>query len=549
MTAPRFRLRRPLTILCLLMTASLCSAQTKPAPKGGAVNIQQLCQQVSSTLQQIRGWYNANKGSKPDLPVPPATVPDCSECGAPGNHTPNQDKIDAYIQQLGQPETGYIDQLGDLIGEIKQALGAPPDLSKIPASQSACAADMNLDNILTLMQQLTKRVFDAKVLPSYDKFHGNKQYTMALVPMLCYYCKVYAHIVGYTEGNSGGIGGYQSLNDDNYLKLQQADQDANQLIGDYYTYYLDELYKHFNYSLYPNLMWEGRQYLLSGYHDDNLENKVYDYINRGISFMHFKLKLEFKETSRIDHYTMKGETTVRCRLSSDTTETCYLFEGMDRQGLTLKLDDIAYTIPGATADYTGPRQSDNPFIIRISLCEGSPMLHLIFTSFGITGQMTVHTPNGDAVVPSNLRPLTYFMPDLATAEKKKEEQTKLADDFKANKEKYKAAMMEWASHRGDTKFPSTPAGQKDWALILEFEHQTGVQTHLLDGVTGKPPAAPVNTGNNKLLTFDMPLQFSNQAIDYSNSVQVGDNHYEVRITLEEKKDASDNISPPAVPAN
>jgi hypothetical protein len=529
----------------LLLAVAVCEAQPKPAPKGGAANstIQKICQDATSTLNEINTWYKANKNSKPDLPVPPATIQDCSECGTEGNHTPNEDKIDAYLKQLGQPEGDYIERLNDLVVEIKQALGAPPNTGLIPANMSGCAASIDLNNILTLMQNLMKHLFDTKVLPSYNKFNGNKDYTDALESMLSYYSKTYATIVGYMEGNSNGDLGTISLNDDNYLKLQQAQEDFNQLVNAYYTYFLDQLYGKYHFNLYPNLMWEARRYLLTGFHDATLENQVYDFVNRGISFMHFKLKIEFEETSPICHYKMVGETKVRCRMSLDTTKTCYLFEGMEPNGITMKMDNITYTIPGATADYTGPRQADNPFIIRVNLCEGSPILHLIFLKFGITGQMTAHTPNGDAVADAAMHPTGYFAPDLAAAEKRKDDQQTLVDDLKSNKEKYKAAMMEWASHRGDADFPTTPAGKKDWALILQFEHETGMQTHLLDGVSGPAPAAS-STLNNKNFTFDMPLQFSKQAITYTNTAEFGKIHYNVKVTLEENQDASDNLTPP-----
>ncbi len=541
------RLHRIISVCLLLLAAGCtCEAQTKAPPKGGATNnsIQKVCQDAASVLNEVNTWYKANKNNNPDLPTPPATIQDCSECGTEGNHTPNQDKEDAYVQQLGQPELGYIQRLGALNIEIKEALGTPPNTGMIPANMSGCAANINLDNIQTLMQNLMKHLFNTKVLPSYNEFHGNKEYTDALVVMLCYYCQRYRSIVGYEAGSSTGDGGTISLNDENYAMLQQADIDVHQLIGDYYTYYLDQLYSKFHFNLYPNLMWEAREYRLSGFHDATLENQVYDYVNRGISFMHFTLKIEFEETSPICHYKMEGETKVRCRMSMDTTESCYVFEGMEPNGITMKMDNIAYTIPGATADYTGPRQADNPFIIRVNLCEGSPILHLIFLKFGITGQMTAHTPNGDAVTDAAMHPTGYFAPDLATAQKRKDDQQAMVDDLKSNKEKYKAAMTEWASHRGDANFPTTPAGKKDWALILQFEHETGMQTHLLDGVTGTAPAAS-STLNNKNFTFDMPLQFSNQPINYTNTAEFGKIHYNVKVTLEEKQDASDNISDPA----
>jgi hypothetical protein len=538
-------LHRTLSIFVLLLAVAVCEAQPKPLPKGGAANtgVQSVCQDAASTLSEIKAWYNANKNSKPDLPTPPATIQDCSECGTEGNHAPNDDKINAYLDQLGQPEAGYIKRLSALIGEIKQALGAPPNTGMIPASMSNCAANVNLDNILALMQNLMKHIFDAKVLPSYNKFHGNKDYTDALGSMLVYYSREYANLVGYKEGNVSGDLGTESLNDENYLKLQQVEEDYHQLMGDYYAYFLDQLYGKFHYNLYPSLMWEARRYLMNGFKDASLENDVYGFINRGISFMHFKLKIEFEETSPVCHYKMEGETKVRCRMSLDTSKTCYLFEGMEPKGLTMKMDDITYTIPGASADYTGPRQADNPFIIRVNLCDGSPTLHLIFLKFGITGQMTVHSPNGDVVADAALHPTGYFTPDLAAAEKRLSDQQALADDFKSNKEKYKAAMMEWASHRGDANFPTTPAGKKDWALILQFEHETGMQTHMLDGVSGPAPAAS-STGNNKLFTFDIPLQFSKQAISYTNTALFGNIHYNVKVTLEQKQDPSDNISQP-----
>ncbi len=546
-------LSRSIACGCLLLFAHWCKAQ---APRGGGIppkgssaynSIQKACRDVTAIRNEVTAWWNANKDSKPALTIPPATVLDCSECGVEGHHTPNNDKIDAYVQQLGQPELGYIQKLGNAITEAKKALGTPPNLGNIPLEFGECAMEMDVEGMFKMMQELTKRIFDTKVLPSYDKFGSNKQYTWALVVMLSYYSKTYTYIVGYTEGNISSAAGTTSLDDDNYLKLRQADKDAMQLISDYYTYYLDQLYKSHHYNLYPNLIWVGREYLMTGNNDYTLENDVYGYINRGISFMHFTLKVEFEETSPVYHYKLKGEANVRCRLSMDTTESCYLFEGMSRQGLTQKMEDVAFTIPDATADYTGPKQADNPFIIRMNLCEGAPMLHLIFTGFGIAGTMLVHTPAGAMTSPAPFHPLGYFVHDLATAEKRLDDQQALADDFKANKDKYKAAMMEWSAHRGDPGFAQTPQGKKDWALILQFQHQTGIQTPFLNGVSGTPPPAPTNAGNNKVMTFDMPLRFASDALDYTNSVTLGDIQYKVKITMTQKNDPSDNLSPPKAP--
>jgi hypothetical protein len=263
------------------------------------------------------------------------------------------------------------------------------------------------------------------------------------------------------------------------------------------------------------------------------------------------------------------------------------------------MDQIAITLPGATAEYTGPNQANNPFIIRVNLCNGLPVLHLIFTEFGIKGDMIVHANGHETTGPAPMQPLGYFMPDIATAEKRGEEQKKLNTDFQSHRSEYESAMKEWAAHRGDPDFKNTTQGKKDIALILQFEHETGLKTPLLNGYTGessstssqnaaqnaekykqirekiaamteknkanpnypgqqkdmqeildlqkamaqKTPAGNV-TGNNKLMTFDMPLKFAKQAISYENSVELGGKiHYHVTVTLEESPDKRDNMPP------
>src|ERR1700743_3216716 len=100
---------RLLIAVSLLLIATTAEAQTGPAPKGPPAkgssaynNIQKACRDVTAVRNEVSAWWNANKGSKPDLPVPPATIPDCSECGVEGHHTPNDDKMNAYVQKLGQ---------------------------------------------------------------------------------------------------------------------------------------------------------------------------------------------------------------------------------------------------------------------------------------------------------------------------------------------------------------------------------------------------------------------------------------------------------------
>jgi hypothetical protein len=162
-------------------------------------------------------------------------------------------------------------------------------------------------------------------------------------------------------------------------------------------------------------------------------------------------------------------------------------------------------------------------------------------------------------------------------------------------------MKEWMAHRNDPDFKNTSQGKKDIALTMQFEHQSGLKTPLLNGYTGQTTSketkiadqykadqykimrekikamtekskndphypgqqkdmqeildmqkalasnttATTATGNNKLMTFDMPLQFSKQAVNYENSAVLGGTiHYHVTVTLEETPDKKDNIQPP-----
>jgi len=505
------------------------------------------CKQSTPVLHQIYEWIAAHKGQKPDLPPPPPTIPDCSECGREGHHTPNQDKIDAYIKKVGEPEIGYVKQLLDIEHQMYMIFGMPVTPANLPLDLGYCGLYLDGKKMDDDVRWLMDRVLLQKVIPSADKYQSIKGDIPALTQLIPYYCKAYAAIVGYEQGNVGGVAGYQSLDDQRYRNLQSAEQREFDLFKSYYNYFIRQLYDKYQYSLYPSLMDVARMYLQMGFHDDKLENDVYTYINEGISFMHFKMKIEFEETGPSYHYVLKGEKLVRCRLLPDTTNTCYTFEPGDGKGFPLKISDISLQFPNVTTDYTGPKEVENAFIIRMNLCDGSPIFHLVFTTFGLKGTMVIHSPAGDLTSVTPFHPEGYFMPNLGAAEDRKEQQEKYAADFKANMGKYKSAMMDWAAHRGDKNYASTPQGKKDMALIMQFQHETGMQTPFLNGVQGThTSAAALPTGNNKLFTFDMPLHFSRQAIDYEHDAELGDKvHYHAHVTLEETPDNRDNIKPPA----
>jgi hypothetical protein len=504
------------------------------------------CNSSTEALHTIYQWIEAHKGQKPDVPTPPPTIPDCAECGVENHHTPNQDKIDAYIKKLGQPEMDFVNQLLEIAHTMAVTFGDPPRTTLVPQDLAPCAYYLQPDKITASVRFLMDRVLLDKVIASCDKYKGIKEDIPALEQLVPYYCQTYAYIVGYTQGNAGGIGGYHSLDDQRYNNLQEAGSRYADMVKAYYDYFITGLYDKYQYSLYPNLMFIARQYLLSGYHDDRLENDIYGYINRGIAFMHFRLKIEFEETGPTYHYSLKGEKMIRCKMLPDTTSTCYSFEDEDGRGIPMQLEDVSFTIPNVAADYTGPKQANNAFIIRMKLCDGQPVFHLVFTTFGLKGTMVLHTQAGDVTTLAPFHPEGYFMPDLATAEKRKDQQEKLGDDFKANMDKYKAAMIEWASHRGDPNFANTAAGKKDMALIMQFQHQTGVQTPFLNGVQGQAAATHASvTDNNKLFTFDMPLHFSKQALEYEHTAGTGDKvSWQVKVKLEETPDNRDNLPVP-----
>jgi hypothetical protein len=518
----------------------------KPGNKSNGAAATKWCQQNTSVLHDIYDWISAHKGQKPDLPPPPPTVPDCSECGREGHHTPNQDKIDAYIKKVGEPEMTYVSQLLNIEHQMYVIFGSPVDITRVPNNLGYCAFYLDGKRMDDDVRWLMDRVLLQKVIPSVEKYQGVREDILALFQLIPYYCKAYAGIVGYEHGNVGGVAGYQSLDDDRYKNLERASDKEGDLFKTYYDYFIRQLYEKYQYSLYPSLMDISRQLLLMGYHNDKLENDVYGYINQGISFMHFKMKIEFEETGPLYHYKLKGEKIVRCKLLPDTVNTCYSFEPEDGKGFPLKLDDISIQYPQVTVDYTGPKEVENAFIIRMNLCEGSPVFHLVFTEFGLQGTIVIHSPAGDVTSGTPFHPGGYFMPDLATAEDRKDQQEKYAAGFKANMDKYKSAMMDWAAHRGDKNYATTPQGKKDMALIMQFQNQTGMKTPFLNGVQGiQTSAGALPTGNNKLFTFDMPLHFSKQAIDYEHDATLGDKiHYHAHVTLEETPDDRDNIKPP-----
>jgi hypothetical protein len=588
-------------LVCITLTLAF---SFKSIAQGGDPGDQKLntlvrdfCKKNTPVFDKIDAWIKSQKGNKPALTAPPAVEYDCSECGTENHKNVNVNKIDAYIKQLGKPESGYISQLIDIEHQLLLLTGDHPDYNSLPKDILNCITHLSQEAIEKDIKTLMNRIFDDKVKETYYKFSNETKYAWALINTLSYYIRYYIAVVGYSHSSSSGNGSTEIKDDRGYINMQIADDLLASLYEKNYLYYKDQLFKQYHYNIYPNLMPLSRDYLLEGGHDNKLENDVVGYINEGISFMHFKLKLTFEETGPEWHYTMKGETLLRCNLVPDTAfyTWCYVFEPTNGKGLTMKMDNVAITPPGATADYTGPNETDNPFIIRVNLCNGSPVLHLIFTTFGIKGQMIVHADGKDITGPAPWQPMGYFAPDLASAQKKLAEQKDLANDFKSHESEYKAAMQEWAAHRNDPGFKNTSQGKKDIALIMQFQHQTGVQTPYLNGYTGqKTPSSSQNmdqykqmqakinemkkksagdpnyegqqkdmqeiqdmqkaimqnssaanvTDNNKLMTFDLPLHFSKQAINYENSADAGGKiHYHVIISMEEIADNRDNIQP------
>ena len=563
----------------------------------------EFCQKNKPTFEKIDSWIKAQKGKKPTLAVPPAVELDCSECGTENHKDINENKIDDYTKQLGKPESDYITQLLEIEHQLPLTIGDPPDYNNMSQDVVNCFKQMSAVKIEDDVKALMNRIFDDKVIAAYNKFSGEIKYGWALINTIEYYTRYYVRVLGYDHSVSGGVAGFEEKKDQGYINMQKADELVENLYKRNYTFYQDQLYKQYHYNIYPNVLPVAKTYLLVGGHDQKLENNIYDYINESIAFMHFKLKLNFEETGPNWHYKIKGETMVRCRLVPDTSSYtwCYVFEPMDGKGLNMKMDNISITLPGATAEYIGPNEADNPYIIRVNLCNGSPVLHLVFTTFGIKGDMILRADGKETTVPAPMQPMGYFIPDLATAQKKLAEQLNLLNDFKAHKSEYEAAMKEWMAHRNDPDFKNTSQGKKDIALTMQFEHQSGLKTPLLNGYTGQTTSketkiadqykadqykimrekikamtekskndphypgqqkdmqeildmqkalasnttATTATGNNKLMTFDMPLQFSKQAVNYENSAVLGGTiHYHVTVTLEETPDKKDNIQPP-----
>ncbi len=550
----------------LLLTLSLVS-HLRTSAQGAAPGNKTLedvqrefCQKYAGSFDNIESWIRENKGKKPELAVPPAVELDCSECGTEHHRNISQNKIDEYIRQLAKPESDYITRLNEIERAQGMAFGMPPDYAQLPPDLVKCARHISQEAIENDKKALMNRIFDDKVRETVYRYENEPRYAWTLINTVCYYIKYYINILGYSHLYGSGPAGITERNDQGYVNLQFADEYALKLYEKNYSYYKKQLYEQYHYNIYPNLMPIARDYLLNGGHDEKLENNLLEYINESISFMHFKLKIHFEETGPAWHYTLKGETVLRCRLVPDTAfySWCYAFEPADGKGLKMKMDNIAITPPGATADYIGPNEADNPFIIRVNLCDGSPILHLIFTRFGISGQSVTHVEGKDVTGPAPMQPLGYFVPDIATANKKLEEQKELANDFKSHMSVYETAMKEWASHRNDANFKNTPQGKRDYALILQFQHQTGVQTPFLNGYGGQNTTKPAQsmagpqktyssdaTGNNKLFTFDLPLHFSKQAINYDNTADFGNKiHYHVTITMEETPDKRDNIKSP-----
>ncbi|MFL5741916.1 MAG: hypothetical protein ACJ75B_16960 [Flavisolibacter sp.] len=524
--------------LCLTVSAVVNTvfAQLNNNDAKMHAGIKSNCESLRPQFEKIKAWVNAHKGSKPEIPVPPVLDPDCVACrDTMGYEDKNQSIIDSFNARAQQPEISMIKMIMDIARE-KALVGEGGNIfpgDHLPNKGNyPCYDEMQDGDLMSFLEFLGNRL-QYKATAMLLKYKASPQY---------FY---------------GGLSFYLgTIRQSALLGLSYPDvanPDLREWTMNYYNKFQERLLQQYQYQLYPEMLSLPRQMALLGLDLDyrKLTKKEEEYsitnvdgaieaMNKAITFMHFKLKMEIKANGHGDNGAqlsciMSGETEIRCVKYG----SCYVWEGEEGDMIKFTVKELIFENSSGILVYQGPREFMNPFKLSVDLCGENPEFALDIQSFGPPEEnYKVSKPGGESEdlkldgIISNL--FSSIMGDQAIERFKKME-SQQSSGLEAELE---GIAQRHEAHKNDPGYSKTEQGKKDLKRWKQLQKQFGMENGQQPDVTTEMTKirTEFKTGNS------MPVDETVKAkLLTSHSGGAGWDYATLILTLEEFPDTRDNL--------
>ncbi len=479
-------------ILCvpLLLLHLLSSAQTGESAREKALKdvVNNNCNKLIQEYNDMLFAINVMKKNKPQIPVPPVLDIDCHDCKEQGYKDKNQPIIDAFVKKSIQPESNFIGTLLKILRDKTILLNgnfSPGNTSLIPDSYGnsnsySCLNYFKDDEIKEMMLFLEDRMHD-KISMMLNKYKDQGEHFIAGAAL---YLNVSRNLslLGYDDGKN------TPFDELAYWCTQ------------YYEKTRNRLFNQFQYQLYPGFFYIPRNMMLLGVDESyfaerklsydgnkyNLENEdgVIKAWNHAISFMHFKLKINYsgiglsKNGNKVN-VRFNGEALVRCRVDGSHQKPCYTWETEDGN-MTFYVQQAEFHVfqnandPVVTT-YRGPEKFTVPVKFNINMCDKTPVFRMFFDRLWPEEEHYYNNHEGMISTPMLYRLVnaTIGKANTGSIEKEVTEMKKKAAAGKYSEAEMEAWNQRMEAHGNDPNYFKTTQGKKDLAMAQQLRKQYG----------------------------------------------------------------------------
>lgn len=486
--------------------------------------------------QQVKSWYEANRHTVPDIPLPPVIDPDCIECQDGDTPDRNQSIVDKFNDQAMQPEGQIIKQvLG--IARTKELMGAGGNILPGDNYQNERHAP-NMDKIddytLQRILKLAEQRLEKKALGMVSKYKSTSVYFLG---GLNFYLSTYRNLL---------LLGYYTQ--DNALD----NPDFKQWAKTYFDKNTDRLINQYRYNYYPGLLYAPRQAALmgidlSGHRFKMPDNRPFTiisgddgvrFVNQLRTFMHFKLKIKMEANGHSEsgplHASISGEAELYCKLSETAGgQSCYQWVSDNDNMIKCTVDDITFANHDGQMIYKGAKEFFNRFTLSIGLCEKEPQFIMALDEFG-PGPEQYSVPDGGGgqkdlelePVDERIIPALYMAIMTDAAEKRFSGMESLQSEMES-------LAQRGAAQAADPNYAASAQGKQDLQRMKDIKKQLGIGDNngLIEAMT--KVVIPFKLGSAK------PVD---QRIESKKLSATGWDAASITITMEQFSDSKDNFT-------
>ena len=453
-----------LASIFLAFSDTVCGQARTTAQKGLDDKVAKNCVEYKKEVDAIKIWIAAHKNTKPAIPVPPVVDPECHDCNEVNPTDQKQAIIDAFNNKSKQPEADMITTLLKIEREkslLTSDNNTSPQNTQGSASSNsgmACLYDLSDDEIQRYISFLMNREVD-KANGMLDTYYNRGEFFPGGIQF---------YLMVMRDRAMLGFG------DDNL-----EDTKIPAWIKEYFNKYKNRLFNEYQYQLFPAIFYLPRQMELlgadltynkvvnhNGQYDLEKIDEVTEAWNKAISFMHFKLTIDYvgdgsDQDGDMAKVRFNGETELKCQINRGHQNPCFEW-GPETSGLmTFKIKQVEFHgHDKEVVTYDGPSEFSVPVHFNVNMCDDQPEFRMFFDRLWPQEEHYKHNQVGELTTP-----LLYRVVSATLGNANEKSLEKEVDKMKASTGKYSETEMEaWnqrmEAHANDPNYFKTAQGKK-----------------------------------------------------------------------------------------